>query len=271
MKAAALLALVTALVAPAAAGTISITITQTARIADGNLAVDVKVGNSGDEAALSVVPILRFAGKEVRGKGTASLGPGASIEETLSMPVDALGEGRWPYRVAVDYTDQNQYPFQAVHAHSIVVGNPGPARVGMPKIRGNNIEGSGTLEVTVKNLAAEPRTATVSVFVPDGLEASDAQRTVQLEGWQEQVVTVPVVNRTALVGSRFPVFVVAEYEDGTVHQAVVAQSLMAVTGTGSFLARWRSLLLGAAAVLVAIWLALLGLRLLRPSSSAVRS
>src|SRR5262249_58498553 len=76
----------------------------------------------------------------------------------------------------------------------------------------------------------DTRTAKVSVLVPEGLEASDAVRSVTLEGWKDAELKVPVANRTALVGSRYPVFVAAEYDDGPVHQAVVAQGIVAVVG-----------------------------------------
>lgn len=254
----------------AAAGTISITISQTARVSDGNLLVDLKVGNSGDEAALSVTPVLRFGDKEARGKGQASLPPNGSFQETLSIPVGALGEGRWPYRLAVDYTDQNQYPFQALQTQTIVIGNPPPAKVAVPAIESEDIAGDGAIVVTVKNLTANTRTAKVSVLVPEGLEATSASREITLEGWKDAAFEVPVINRTALVGSRYPVFVTAEYDDGPTHQAVVAQGIVAVVGSNTFLDRHaRSLRTGAIA-LVAAWVLLTAIVMLRRRAAAQR-
>lgn len=252
----------------AAAGTISITISQAARFSAGNVVVDVKVGNSGDEAALSVTPILRFGDKEVRGKGQASLAPNTSFDETLSIPVGTLGEGRWPYQLAVDYTDQNQYPFQALQTQTIIVGNPPAAKVAIPNLRPEDISGSGSLAVTVKNLTPDTRTAKVSVLVPEGLEATEPVQEVTLEGWKDAVLDVPITNRTALVGSRYPVFVAVEYDDGPVHQAVVSQGIVAVTSAGSFLDRWGRALWVGAIVLVGVWLALIGIRTLRRPTAA---
>jgi hypothetical protein len=249
------LLLAAAAAGPARAGTISISIAQTTRLADGNLVADVKVSNAGDEAALSVTPVLRFGDKTVRGKGTPSLGPNASHEETLTLPVGALGDGRWPYRIAVDYTDQNQYPFQALLAQPLVVGNPPTAKVAVPAIDGTEVAGNGTLSVTVKNLTADPRPARVTVLVPEGLEVTDPTHTVELAGWADTTLRVPIVNRTALPGSRYPVFVTVEYDDGAVHQAVVAQGVVSVTGANSFLDRNGHLLRYGAIGLVALWLA----------------
>jgi hypothetical protein len=263
MKGLALFLAATALTGTAVAGTISITISQAARIADDNLIVDVKVGNSGDEAALSVTPVLRFGDKEARGKGKASLEPNGSLEETLTVPVGALGEGRWPYRLAVDYTDQNQYPFQALHTQTAVTGTPPPAKVTVPAIKSQEISGSGTLTVAVKNLTPDQRTAKVAVLVPEGLEATDGVRQVALDGWKEAELEVPVSNRTALVGSRYPVFVTAEYDDGAVHQAVVAQGILTVGATESFFTRNRNRLWLIAGAVVLVWLAFVASRVLR--------
>src|SRR5262249_25487227 len=80
---------------PAAAGTISITIQQTPEVRDGSLAVKLNVRNGGDEAAQSVTPVLRFRDKEARGETRPALEPNGSMEQTLTVPVGELGEGRW--------------------------------------------------------------------------------------------------------------------------------------------------------------------------------
>jgi hypothetical protein len=263
MKAFLVLVYVSLLAGAAAAKNISITISQATHVSEGNLVVTVKVGNSGDEAALSVVPSLYFGDKVVRGKGKPSLEPNTSFEETLSLPVGTLGEGRWPYRLAIDYTDANQYPFQALQTQAVVIGNPPPAKVAVPAIKAEDIAGTGTLAVTVKNLTPETRTAAVEVLVPDGLEVSDGSRKVTLEAWKEEHIEVPVTNRTALVGSRYPVFVSAEYDDGPVHQAVVAQGIVSVVGTESFFTRYRRILFMVAGAVVLAWLAVVLVRALR--------
>ena len=263
MKAFLVLGCVSLLAGPAAAKNISITITQATRVVDGNLEANIKIGNSGDEAALSVVPTLRFGDKEVHGKGQASLGPNASFDETLSLPVGALGEGRWPYRLAVDYTDANQYPFQALQTQSVVVGNPPPAKVAVPAIKSEDIAGSGTLAITVKNHTPDSRTAHVDVLVPEGLEVTNGSRELTLEAWKEEHLDVPVTNRTALVGSRYPVFVSAQYDDGGVHQAVVAQGIVSVVGTESFFTRNRQLLWVLAGAVVLAWLTVVVVRAMR--------
>src|SRR5207253_1711564 len=93
----------------------SISISPVVELRDGALAARVQVTNSGDEAAHTVAPILRFGDKEVRGPAHDQLAPNQTMTAELSLPVGELGPGRWPYRLAVDYADANQYPFQALH------------------------------------------------------------------------------------------------------------------------------------------------------------
>ncbi len=261
-----LLACALAVVADTAmAGTISISIVPVAELKDGDLAVKLRVNNSGDEAALSVAPKLVFRDAEVRGKGTPRLEPGTNVEETLTIPAGQLAEGRWPYRVSVDYTDLNQYPFQALQVQSLVVGNPPPAKVAVARLESDGIAGSGDVRLQLKNLTAEERKTTVHLLLPEGLETSSPKQEITLDGWEEQEVEVPVTNRTALAGSRYPVFVAVEYEDGDVHQGLVSQGVVAIEAGETFFARHRSSLLWIAGAFVLLWLVILGARAMRRS------
>lgn len=272
MQALAVLLLVSALAAPAVAGTTSISISQVARVVGGQLVVDLEVGNAGDEAALSVTPILRFGDREVRGKGKPNLDPNTSFDETLSLPVGTLGEGRWPFHLTVDYTDLNLYPFSALQAQALVVGSPPYAKVVVPAIQGGDISGTGTLTITVKNLTPESRTVRLHVLVPEEIEATGGSREVPLEAWKDATLEVSLTNRTALVGSRYPVFVTAEYDDGPVHQAVVAQGSVAIVNAGSFVDRWGRWMSISGIALVVAWIAYLGVRWLprRPAPAGSR-
>jgi hypothetical protein len=248
---------------PAAARNISITMSPTAELRDGKLTVRLTVGNVGDETAQTVVPALYFGDAEVRGKGVQSLAPQTTHEEALTLPVGELGTGRWPYRVTVDYTDANQYPFQALHVLAVQVGSPAPARVMVPKIAGGPVSSSGTLEVHVKNLTDASRTAAMKVLVPAGIEAPKEVSEVTLAAWEEKKLSVPLVNRSALAGSRLPVFVTVQYDDAGTHHAVVAQNVIEVVAPQSFFARQRLLLGVGAGLLIVGWGGFVIARLLR--------
>jgi hypothetical protein len=250
--------------APAArAGTITIVITQRAELADGKLTVHVEVKNTGDEAAYSVTPKVVFGDKEVRGKSSATLDPNGSMTENLVVEVGELKPGRWPYRVAVDYADANQYPFQALHATSYLVGTPPPAKIAVPKIASEGIAGTGNVQVTVKNLGEEARQVQVKLMTPEGLEANQTDDTLELAAWEETTVTIPVTNRTALAGSTYPLFLSVEYDDGDAHQSIIAPSTVKILASDTVLDQRSQYLWWGAAILGLIFVVLAGVRMMR--------
>jgi hypothetical protein len=253
MKALAVLLLASALASQATAGTIALTLSQRAEVVAGRLVVHLEIGNQGTEQALSVTPSLALGERSVSGHGQRALAPNDSFEETLSLPIGALGEGRWPYRLRVDYTDTNQYPFQALQVQILSIGSPPPTRV-VASIRSVNIESEGVIEVTVKNVSPESRSARVDVVLPDAFRATGASQELALDGWQETAFEVPVTNQDALAGSRHAVFAVAEYEDGGVHQALIAHGQLAVAAPEPFLSRHGRALTLTGAGLLALWL-----------------
>ena len=238
------------------AKTISITIGQRAEMRGESLVVKATVGNLGDEAAKSVALNLRFGHRHVRGKVHEVLQPGATFEEELSIETGLLGDGRWPYQIAVDYADANLYSFQALLVTTTVVGSPPPATLSVPEIKSTGIARSGPLSITLKNLAGPERVVSYRVLVPEGLEATEPTGTMPLNGWGEETTSVEVVNRTALAGSRYPVFVAVEYEDGGTHQSVVAQGIVDIVAPRKFLEENQMFLLAGAALLVALWIVL---------------
>jgi hypothetical protein len=139
---------------------------------------------------------------------------------------------------------------------TIAVGNPSAAKLSVPEIKSDGIADSGPLSIKLKNLSATERDVSYRVIVPEGLEATDQTGTMHLKGWGEDTLSITVVNRTALAGSRYPVFVAAEYDDGGMHQSVVAQGIVEIVTPRNFWEANQTLLIGGAVFLVAVWLVL---------------
>ena len=97
------------------AGSISITTTQNARLDGKMLVVAVTIGNTGDEAAHAVTPLVRFGGKEARGKRVDALAPNASVQDTVSLDVGDLAPGTW---TATD-AERNGEPATDVVGHRL--------------------------------------------------------------------------------------------------------------------------------------------------------
>src|SRR5437763_1495179 len=93
------LALGVLLPGPAAAGSLSISVSPTVALRDGSLAATVQVATSGAEAAHAVTPALHFRDQDAGATPRETLAPKESMAAQLTLPVGELGNGRWPYRV----------------------------------------------------------------------------------------------------------------------------------------------------------------------------
>lgn len=245
------------------AGSISITTTQSARYEDGKLVVGLTIANSGDEAAHGVSPRLRFREAVVRGTRHDELAPGGSVNDELGLDVGVLGPGRWIYAVGVDYADANQYPFQALQMGSVTIGNVGSAKVAATKVTAEPLAKDGELTIELKNLAGVARTVSVTTHVPEGLEVLDDVGETSLEPWGERVATVRIANRTALPGSRYPIFVAIEYDADDEHHGVIAQGLVEITSAANVVERHGDTFWMWALALALLFVVLLAARLLR--------
>ena len=251
------------LVSEAWAGTIALEISHRAELHDGELRVPLTLKNAGDESAHSVTPTLRFRGAEMRGATQAVLPPGQPHEVSLALPAAELGAGRWPYEISVDYADANLYPFQALSLAVLTVGSPPLAKVAITPTESAVLAGRAELDVKVKNVSATPQRLSLRALAPEAIEAGVPGGELALEPWQELEIPVLLTNRAALIGGRYPLFLTVEYEDGPVHQTLVAHTMVEIGAeTGPLGAGARPVWIGAALLAVAI-AGLVGLRLRR--------
>jgi len=238
---------VASLAVDAKAGTITITTDVSVAAKDRALAVTLKITNSGNEAAQTVAPEVRLADRSVRAPGAASLPPGRPFETTVDLPWDTTVTGQWRVVTAVDYTDRNGYPFQAMQIALVSLGTASPSLA------------------RLKSLSEVPRQATIHFFVPRGLEVMEPVRPLPLAPWSDAHVEARVVNRSAVAGSRIPLFVAVEYDDAGGHHTSLAHDLLEVRTVES--ARgWYAFM--TAAVVVAAWVVVLTVRRWRASAPA---
>ena len=251
----------------ARAGSISISITPAVELKDDGLTAKVKVSNTGDEAAQSVLPMLRFRGGEAKGTLKNQLGPNETVEQTLAVPATGLTPGRYPFRLSVDYTDVNQYPFQALQVSTVTVGTPTPAKIAAT-LQIDQLATNGSVVVTLKNLMGDARAVTITVHASEGIETPKEPTAITLDAWGTTSATVNVVNRTALAGSRYPLFATAEYDADGVHQTVVGQTTVEIVPPRSFWADNQQRLYGAMVLVVALWAGALVWRVLGRRTAA---
>jgi hypothetical protein len=251
--------LIAALPAVAArAGSISISTEVVATARERTLSVALNITNSGDEAAVSVVAQAEFEGAAVHTEPRPRLRPGERMEATLELPRGQSTPGQWPLVTRVDYADAKGYPFQAVQV-AVVSVLASPSLVAIVDVEAAPVAGSGSLRARLKSLSDAPRAVQIRLLAPRGLEVDPPAASLSMEPWGEAAVGATIVNRAALVGSRYPVFVTAEYDEAGVHHTAVGQAMAVIEAAGH---RPRYAIMAAVALLVA-WLALLAWRRLQ--------
>jgi CARDB len=237
----------------ASARTIGMAISTTAEVSAGSLSIQLSLKNHGDEAAHAVSPVVYFGDKSVRGRGTPSLGPNASADETFVIAVGELKPGRWPYRVVVDYADANQYPFQALHIAEVQLGPSTPGKVLLSVAKPEPFADEGEVVLRFRNMAAEAKELTLRVFAPESLELATTPLAIKLPGYAEDEKSITIRTRTALPGSQLPVIATLEYDD-QLHHTVMAQTVAETIAARPWMLRARIPFTIAAATLVVAWL-----------------
>jgi hypothetical protein len=245
------------------AGTIAISVSQRVELSEGELRAAVSISNGGDEAAHAVTPVLRFRGAETRGATQPLLPPGQPVEASLVVPAGSLADGHWPYEIVVEYADANLYPFQALSVGMLVVGSPPLPKVAVPALASPVLADHAELSVHVKNLSEAEKRITLKVFAPEAIEEKHASEETLLGPWEELEIPVELTNRAALPGSRYPLFVTVEYEDGPAHQTLVGQTTVEIRAPDASPGpRGRTLWIGAG-ILGALFAGLVAFRLVK--------
>jgi hypothetical protein len=241
--------------APARAGITIDLDAQTTIGGGGDVSLRLTARSSGDEDATDVEPDVAFLGQTIRGDAQATLAPGTSHDWQLALPRPS-SPGFFPVTVRVRYADAKGYPLSALLVH--VVRTPGaPAGPVRPTLEGATVAAHGTLRLRLEN--PQPRTVAgrVRPVVPIEFSTDPETQPAEIPGHGRTDVTLVVQNTGARDGSTYPVYAVFEYDWDGVHQAVVGQATLKVTGVSPG-DRFTPLAVGAAALALALlvaWLA----------------
>jgi hypothetical protein len=241
------------------AGTIAISTDVAATVTPSGLSISLKIMNSGDEAARSVVPsVILAGGVPSRGQAVATLAPGQRLDAQIEVPWKEKRSGQWPLTTSVDYADGNGYPLQAVQVALITLGAPAPSLLALLEVDAPALAPSGDIHVRLKSLSARPQQIQLRVVAARGLEVVAPIARLAIGPWADRENVIGLTNHGVLPGSRVPVFVVAEYEDQGEHHASMVHRMLEIRapkGVSALPAPYYAFI--SAGVLVALWVAML--------------
>ena len=179
------------------------------------------------------------------------------MEVALEIPWAPPSPGQWPLTTTVDYADRNGYAFQALQVALVSAAAASPALLAVLKVEAGPVAGAARVDVRLKSLSEVARHARVQFFVPRGLEVDPPARSLEIGPWADAEVSAKILNRAALPGSRYPVFVTAEYDDEAGHHSTLGSDVVEIV-TAPVTSRAYAWI--AAAALMITWVAVLAYR-----------
>lgn len=185
------------------------------------IVVPLTIRNGTGEPIKQVTPGIRF----IRWMSWAAVHPelaaGAELDVNVVSATGDLGIGRWPYCLFVDYATASGRRVQMLDQATFVLGDPPPATVTLTVDAPAPLAESGVLRVHLDNTGAERRTVNVTACMPRGFKVPEGVAPVELPAGDEALVELQLRSQARHPGS-YEIFVAAEYEEGPVHQAVIA-------------------------------------------------
>jgi hypothetical protein len=244
---------------PARASFISLKTTLSSQYENGRLTVKVSIVNNGDEPAHDVQAEFRVGGRSVLSDKISELPVGEMGMIEQYLPFKIARPGTYPLALVTHYTDVNQYPFSALSLQTFVYRDAGyPPLFG--QLSSAAFDREGKLSYKLKNSGQGVITAQTTLIAPAELTVAEANREIVIEPGTEQSLSFAVKNFSALPGSAYQAFAVAEFEERGLHYTAIAPSLIRITARREILGIDQSIYL---AVLVLLLLLFAGFQLLK--------
>jgi hypothetical protein len=251
MKLGRLLAIAVLAVLPAEAfAQISLAITtevDSAKLPD--LSVTISVTNSGRESAHRLRPSVQAGATKVTIPELPELKPGQSHQFTTTVQSEAAKAGTYPLFVTLGYADANGYNFSALATSSYSAREASSSDI-FGVLTAQPVSDEGELALKLKNGSLQPQQVTITAFVPAELTAQGLPASATLAPGAEQAWTGRITNFSALAGSRYPVFIAAEYESADRHYTSVVTTMVDVVPRGTSFTVYRNWLIGVGVILL---------------------
>ena len=209
---------------------ISLNVKPQAEFIERFLSISAVIANEGDEPAHHVQVFLDAEGHTLTLPPLAEIGPHDQETVKANLPVGALEPGAYTGVLRVSYTDGNGYALSTVAFVSLSkrVNPPSPVTV---VVRAGDVASSGEVDVHVSNLVRRSTPVRVRLIAPRELTVTPSDARIVLQGGQEESLRFAVRNASALPGSSYAVFAVADTEENGVHTSVAQSDRMSILGS----------------------------------------
>ncbi|MBI4456132.1 MAG: hypothetical protein HY644_09560 [Acidobacteria bacterium] len=224
------------------------------------LGVRLVITNQGKEEAHDIQVNLRDA-TDVTLPGRSVLASGGAFDTTADLNIAGKAPGRYPLFVTVGYSDQNGYQFSAILCATFFIEQDTSSEI-FGALKTSPLADSEHVQLQLKNLARQDRSFNMTIFSPRELSA-EYDKKLSLKPAEEKKVRILLRNFSALPGSRYPIYAVAEYEKDGRHFTNVILAYVDTVAQTAFFTRHRTWILTAAAAFLVLGILLAALRFFR--------
>lgn len=222
-----------ALIGTGEASVIRLSISPTAELAERFLILSVSVKNEGDEPALHLRATIEAGGRSVTLKGPGRLAPGDhQILEAGSVPVGWLQPGSYSVVIRLDYQDGNGYPFSTLVVAPVSRWEEPLSPVHLT-VESGEFAASGIIRVQVTNRDRRPYDVRLEVLTSHEFTVTPRFARLVLAPRQAEEVRFTLKSKTALPGSAYPVFAIADGVHQDRHISTTAHATVQVLNSSS--------------------------------------
>jgi len=217
------------------------------------LKVLVTALNKGDESAYHVQAELQVAGKTIFAQKQAELPINAPYQAQLTTALSLPSSGTYPLVLILHYTDANQYPFSALTVQTFSYLEEAKSPV-FGQLKPITFEKEGKLQLKIKNLSENKVSPLLYLVIPQELTVEEKPKPVEIDSRSEQNLTFSLKNFSALAGSTYQVFAVAEGSNQNLHYTQIFPGTVKIISSQKILGLSYSTLFLILIVLLALFI-----------------
>jgi len=208
---------------------ISIRTTTRAPVEENRINLEISMANRGDEAAYNLQAEIVFEKETYFTARTAQLDPDQTISFTRSIEMPPSKRGEYPLVVVAHYTDANQYPFSALSCITVSNKSDAPPSDLFGNMDAVSLSTTGRVVLTVNNKGEKDLSTSIRLFAPGELKIITPRKQVSIPAGSQKKISFDTENFSALGGSTYQIYAVAEYETEGVHHTGIIPGSIAVT------------------------------------------
>lgn len=203
------------LTTPAIAGDITLTIESTTHVTGRNIDVRFLITNNGTESAVDVALTARLIDQNRKAWIANSIPPGKTETAAVDFQLPGDVEGTFPIFVKVSYLSLENMPYSSA---VLAVARTSKALVSnLAVYLKHRIEnGEHLVQVELRDASSRLEESLLMCHVPDDLAVLPKRKSVKFQG-NKAGALFHIENLKGLPGSKYGVFVAAEYEYNKIH------------------------------------------------------